>query len=122
MLKKLACAAFIAVSALGDPAVAQSDSVPGVQNVAPGVRVINGAEVPSAGVDTAALEAMIKEKHSFRAAKDVLGNNGVDAPGPGGTTTYIYKVHDTVSAKNFVLILFVKGDTIVDDLLEEAAH
>ena len=121
MLRTLACAALVTV-AMSSHLAAQTESTPGVQNVAPGVRVINGAEVPSAGVDTSALGAMIKEKHSFSAAKDLLGGGGIDSVGPGGTTTYIYKVHDTVSAKNFVVILFVKGDTIVDYLFQEAAR
>jgi hypothetical protein len=118
MLKAMACTAFIAASVLSQSSVAQ-ESTPGVENVAPGVRVIHGDQVPSIGVDAAALEAMIKQKHSFDAAKDLLGGEGVDSVGPGGTTVHIYKAHDTVTAKNLVVILFVKDDAIVNYLIQD---
>jgi hypothetical protein len=121
MLRVLACTALIAGILAGEPASAQSDPTPGVENVAPGVRVIHGNEVPSIGVDTSALEAMIKEKHSFGAAKELLGGDGIDSVGPAGSTVHIYKVHDTVTAKNFVVILFVKDDEIVDYLMRESS-
>jgi hypothetical protein len=119
MRKKLTFAALAAGLAITTVSMAQTDSIPGVTNIAPGVREVNGAEVPSVGVDTAALEANIKEKHSFAAAKALLGGNGIDSVGPGGTTTYIYKAHDTVTAHKFVIILFVKDESIVDYLMQD---
>ena len=119
MQRKLTFATLAAGLAIATISMAQTDPTPGVKIVAPGVREINGAEVPSIGIDTAALEATIKEKHSFAAAEALLGGEGIDSVGPGGTTTYMYKVHDTVTAHKFVVILFVKDASIVDYLMQD---
>ena len=66
-------------------------------------------------------QAAIKDKHSFRAGKPLLGGNGIPSIGPGGTTVHIYKTHDTVTAKNLVVVLFVKDDTIVDYAIQDVA-
>jgi len=104
------------VCGLATGAIAET---PGVENVAPGVRVIHGDEVPSAGIDSGALEALIKEKHSFRAANKMLGDNGIDSVGPSGTTVHIYKAHDTATGKKLVVLLFVKEDAIVDYSIQD---
>lgn len=112
MARALFCTVLIATLAV--PVAAQT---PGVTELAPGVQQIDGAKVPSLGIDTTALEAVIKEKRSFRAVRKLLQGDGITSVGPGNTTVHMYKVHDTVSGKDQVLILFVKGDEIVDHLL-----
>jgi hypothetical protein len=119
MQRKLTFVTLAAGLAVTTISMAQTDPTPGVKNIAPGVREINGAEVPSVGIDTGALEATIKETHSFAAAKALLGGEGIDSVGPGGTTTYMYKAHDTVTAHKFVIILFVKDGSIVDYLMQD---
>ena len=104
---------------MSETCAAQDAPTPGVENVAPGVRVIHGDEVPSVGIDAAALEAMIKEKHSFRDAKEMLGGGGIASVGPGGTTVHIYKAHDTATGRKLVVLLFVKDDTVVNDLIQD---
>ena len=121
MLKTFASMALIAGLVTCAPSFAQDEPTPGVESPAPGVRIIHGNEVPSIGVDAAALEAAIKDKHSFRAVKPLLGGNGIPSIGPGGTTVHIYKAHDTVTAKNLVVVLFVKDDTIVDYAIQDVA-
>jgi hypothetical protein len=118
MPRYLVCAVLFAGLAAPELCAAQDSPTPGVTNVAPGVREIDGSKVPSVGIDVGALEAIIKEKKSLSAVRDVLQGDGVTSIGPAGTTVHIYKAHDTVSAKNLVLILFVKGDVIVDHLVQ----
>src|ERR1700742_1647814 len=115
MQKTSAFSAFAAGLAITTASLAQTDP-PGVTTGAP---EIDGAKVESVGIDTAALEANIKDKHSFAAAKKLLGGNGIDSVGPGGTTTYMYKAHDTATSRKFLVILFVKGDAIVDYMMQD---
>jgi len=112
MLRLLAAAAL--VTALAASAAAQT---PGVTEVAPGVREIDGAKVPSVSAETAALEAMINDKKSLRAVRKMLGGDGITSPGPQGTTVHMYKMHDKTTGKDQVVVLFVKGDAIVDHLI-----
>ncbi len=82
------------------------------------MRVIHGDQVPSISVDSAALEALITDKKSLRAVSKQLGGGGITSIGPSGTTLHMYKAHDTVTGKDLVVILFVRGDAIVDHLIE----
>ena len=86
--------------------------------MAPGVRVVDGAKVPSISLDAPALDAAITAKKSLRAVRGLLGGNGITSEGPGGTVLHMYKVHDTVTAKDMVVVLFVKGDEIVEHLIQ----
>lgn len=95
----------------------QESETPGVTEVAPGVRQIDGAKVPSRSVDTAAVEALIKESKSFSAVAKVLGGKGIASPGPANTTTHMYKITDQASGKAQVVVLFVRGNAIVDYLI-----
>ncbi|MEO8115199.1 MAG: hypothetical protein ABI655_12505 [Phenylobacterium sp.] len=81
------------------------------------MRSIDGAKVPALRFEGASLEATLKEKKSFRDVKKLLGGAGIASVGPAGTTTHMYKVLDTATGKQMVLILFVRGDEIVDHLL-----
>ena len=112
----LSAAALAVILAAGSSA-AQDAPTPGVTDVAPGVRVVDGAKVPSHSLDAATLEAAITAKKSLRAVRGLLGGDGITSQGPGGTVLHMYKVHDTVTAKDMVVILFVKGDEIVDHLI-----
>jgi hypothetical protein len=112
MSKILVCAGIVAILIVP----ASAEETPGVTQIAPGVQQVDGAKVPSQTVDMAALEALIKDKKSLRAVKGVLHGDGVTSVGPAGTTAHMYKVHDTASGKDLVLILFVDGDKIVDHL------
>jgi hypothetical protein len=96
---------------------AAADS-PGVTDVAPGVREIDGSKVPSVTIDSTALEATIKEKKSLRSVSGMLGGDGITNVGPGGSIVHIYKAHDTVANKDVVVILFVKDGEIVDHLIQ----
>ena len=119
MRRSLTCAALGGGLAVVTCAMAQTDPTPGVKTIAPGVREVNGAEVPTISIDTVALEANIKEKHSFAAAKALLGGGGIDAVGPGGTTTYMYKAQDAATLHRFLIILFVKDDSIVHYMMRD---
>lgn len=109
----------LAIGGLAGPSVchAQDRPTPGVTEVASGVREIDGAKVPSLRFDAASLEATLKEKKSFGEVKKLLGGAGIASVGPAGTTTHMYKVLDTATGKQMVLILFVRGNQIVDHLL-----
>jgi hypothetical protein len=117
MLKRLVWAAGFAGVIAAQSSAAQTNPTPGVETVAPGVQVVDGAKVPSLSLDAAALEATIKEKKSLRAVRKQLGGDGVTSIGPENTTVHMYKVHDTVTSQDLVVILFVKGDAIVDHLV-----
>ncbi|MEP7223122.1 MAG: hypothetical protein ABI673_10720 [Novosphingobium sp.] len=99
------------------PAAAQSDSTPGVTEVAPGVRQIDGANVPSTHVGFAALKAAIEKDQSFKAAKKLFSAAGIASPGPSGTTTYMYKIHDPETNADGVAILFVKDGRVVNFMI-----
>jgi hypothetical protein len=118
MERHLICAAALASLLAMEAGAARAQPVPGVQDIAPGVRVVDGAKVPRLSLDATALQTAIKEKPSFRAVKKLLGGDGVTSPGGGGSTVHMYKLHDTVTGKDMVAILFVQGDRIVDHLLE----
>jgi len=118
MLKPLACAAVLAGLLAAGSSTAQSGPTPGVQDVAPGVRVVDGAKVPSTSLDATALEAVITAKKSLRAVRGLLGGDGITSAGPDRTVLHMYKVHDTVTAKDMVVVLFVRGDVIVDHLIQ----
>lgn len=109
--------AMVIVGLLLPASMAQQPETPGVTEVAPGVREIDGAKVPSRSVDTAALETLIKESKSFSAAAKLLGGKGIVSPGPAGTTTHMYKITDQASGKAQVVVLFVRGKDIVDYLI-----
>jgi len=112
----LICAAMIVGVIAGKPALAQT---PGVVNIAPGVREIHGDQVPSQGIDRAALEAAFKDKKSYSDVRDLLGGDGIPAVGPGGSTVHIYKAHDTTTAAKLVVIVFVKDGEVVDHLIQD---
>lgn len=107
--------AMVAGFALPEPA--QRDESPGVREVAPGVRQIDGSKVSAINVDTAALAAALKADKSFAEARKLLGGSGIVSAGPSNTVTHMYKVRDTASGKDMVVILFVKGKTVVDHLI-----
>jgi len=113
----LACAAVLAAPFSAEPAAAQDAPTPGVTDVVPGVRVVDGAKVPSHSLDASALEATITAKKSLRAVRGQLGGDGITSVGPSGTTLHMYKVQDTVTGKEMVVVLFVKGDEIVEHLI-----
>lgn len=117
MPRGLACAVAIACLAGASASQAQAGATPGVTEIAPGVRVIEGAEVPSLRLDAASLEQTLKQKGSFRDLKKILGGAGIASVGPAGTTTHMYKLQDTSTGKQMVLILFVRGNKVVDHLL-----
>lgn len=96
---------------------AQEAATPGVSEPMPGVQVVDGAAVPALRFDAATLDAILKKEKSFPAAEKLLGGGGIVSPGPSGTTTHMYKILDTASGNQMVLILFVKGSKIVDYLL-----
>ena len=99
------------------PAQAQEQSVPGVTEVAPGVRHIDGAKVPSTQIGFSALKAAIESDRSFSKIKKLFTVPGIASPGPSGTTTYMYKVHDPETGQDGVAILFVKSGQIVNYLV-----
>ncbi|OXE37479.1 MAG: hypothetical protein CGW95_01355 [Phenylobacterium zucineum] len=98
MLRSLALA--IALVSLAAPTVsqAQDGNTPGVTEIAPGVREIDGTKVPSLRFEAESLEVTLKEEKSFRKIKKLLGGEGIASVGPGGTTTHMYKVLDTTTA------------------------
>ena len=98
---------------------ATAQNTPGVENVAPGVRVIHGDEVPSQGVDRAALEAAFNDKKSYSDMRDLLGGDGIATVGPGGSTVHIYKAHDTATAAKLVVIVFVKDGAVVNHIIQD---
>lgn len=114
-----AFAYMVAIACLVGPSVCQTQDTPtsGVVEVSPGVREIDGAKVPALRFDAASLEATLKEKKSFRDVKKLLGGAGIASVGPADTTTHMYKLLDTATHKQMVLILFVRGDEIVKHLL-----
>lgn len=97
--------------------IIQETETPGVTEVAPGVRRIEGAKVPTTSVDTVALEALIKETKSFGEVAKLLGGKGIASPGPANTTTHMFKISDQATGKAQVLVLFVRGNAIVDYLI-----
>lgn len=107
----------IAVAGFVQPCAAQTNGMPGVTEIAPGVQQIDGGKVPSINLDAPALEAYLKEKKSFSAAKKLLGGSGIKSVGPAKSTVHMYKVHDVISGKDLVVVLFVKGDAILDYLI-----
>ena len=117
MLRLLFPALAVAGFTCVQPCSAQTSVSPGVREIAPGVREIDGSKVPSLHLDATALEATIREKKSFSAAKKLLGGNGISNVGPGNSIVHMYKVYDTKTGKDLVVILFVKGDAIVDHLI-----
>lgn len=109
----------VAAACLAAPSVckAQDGPTPGVTEPMPGVQVIDGAAVPALRLEAASLEATLKEDKSFAEIKRLLGGAGIPSVGPAGTTTHMYKLLDTATGKQMVLILFVRGNRIVDYLL-----
>jgi hypothetical protein len=111
------CTALFACLVAPEFSAAQDKPTPDGADGASGVQGIMGSKMPSLDVDVNALEAVINEKKSFSAVRDVLQGDGVTSVGQGGITLHIYKAHDTVSAKKLVLILYVKDGVIVDHLV-----
>jgi hypothetical protein len=101
----------------GDPARAQSAATPGVTEVAPGVREIDGAKVPTTQLTASRLKTAIETDKSFKNISKMFDVKGIASPGPSGTTTYMYKMHDAETGADVVVILFVKGNEIVDFLI-----
>ena len=99
------------------PGLAQSSQPPGVTEIAPGVRKIDGAAVPSTQISATALEAAIAKDPTFKTIKKLFTVKGIDNPGPAGSTTYMYKIVDTDTGEDKVVILFVIGKKIVDHLI-----
>ena len=99
------------------PCLAQSAQTPGVTEVAPGVRKVDGAQVPSTQISAAALKSAIEQDQTFKAIKKLFTVKGIESPGPAGTTTHMYKIVDTDTGEDKVVILFVKGKKIVDYLI-----
>lgn len=97
--------------------MAQADSIPGVTDVAPGVRQIDGQQVPATSISVEALKVAIEKDRSFSAVKRLMTVKGIASPGPAGTTTHMYKIRDPETKADAVAILFVKGDRIVDYLI-----
>jgi hypothetical protein len=104
--------------ATANPALAQESPPPGVTEVAPGVRHIDGKQVPATVISFAVLKAAIGKDHSFNAVRHLFTVGGIPAPGPAGTTTMMYKVRDPDSGKDAVAILFLRGDRIVEYMVE----
>ena len=105
------------VGAFAQPLGAQPSSVPGVTEVAPGVRRIDGNQVPSTQISFAALKAAVEKDRSFSNIKRLFTVKGIDSPGPSGTTTYMYKVHDPDTDQDGVAILFVKDGKILNYMI-----
>ena len=99
------------------PAHAKGQNTPGVTEVAPGVRQIDGAKVPSLSISAADIAARIATDNRYKTMKKYLGSGGIDSTGPAGTTTYMYKVRDTDTDSDKVLILFVAKGKIVDHVI-----
>jgi hypothetical protein len=98
-------------------AIGQSVSVPGVTEVAPGVRVIDGSKVEVLAVSGTELTAAIKGDPRFSSIKKWLGTEGITNPGPSGSITHMYRLRDTDDDTDKVLILFVRGGKVVDHLI-----
>jgi hypothetical protein len=108
---------ILAVAAISRPIEAQPSNTPGVTEVAPGVRQIDGSQVPSTQIGFSALKAAIESDRSFSKIKHLFTVAGIDSPGPSGTTTYMYKVHDPETGKDGVAILFVKDGKILNYMI-----
>jgi hypothetical protein len=119
MLKYSVCAMLVASAAVPICSSAEDKPTPGVVDVAPGVREVDGSKVPSQGIDVGALKAMLDAKKPYADVRDFLGGDGIATVGPAGSTVHLYKVHDTVTAANEIVILFVKDDAVVDHLVQE---
>ena len=110
---------FMTVAALVPAASlrAQSASSDGVTEIAPGVRQIDGSKVKALEVSVLAIAKQIETDNRYSEMKKFLKSGGIDAPGPSGTTTYMYKIHDTDTATDKVLILFVAKGRIVEHMV-----
>ena len=117
MPKALAILVLLATGVVAQLIEAQPSSVPGVTESAPGVRHIDGKQVPATQIGFAALKAAIEKDRSFSTIKRLFTASGIDSPGPSGTTTYMYKVHDPDTSKDGVAILFVKDGRILDYMI-----
>ena len=105
------------LASLPAQAQTQEQGVPGVTEVAPGVRQIDGAKVPSTQIGFSALKAAIENDRSYSKIKTLFTVPGIASPGPSGTTTYMYKIHDPETGQDGVAILFVKGGKIINYLV-----
>ena len=110
---KVICA--LAIASGLTPAASAQDT-PGVTEVAPGVRHIDGAKVESHQISVAALEQAIANEKLSNVFK-MLKGKGIPSVGPAGTTTHMYKIHDTDTQEDKVVILFVLKKKIVDHLI-----
>ena len=117
MPKLAAVVSMFLVAAASQPVFAQSSGTPGVTEAAPGVQRIDGAKVPSTRLSVSALKAAIEGDRSYSKIKRLFTVAGIASPGPAGTTTYMFKVHDTDTEKDVVAILFVKGGSILNYLI-----
>lgn len=99
------------------PGIAQPSETPGVTEIAPGVREIDGSKVPSTQISVAALKSAIAQDQSFKTISKLFKVKGIQNPGPAGTTTHMYKITDTDTGEEKVVILFVKSKKIVDYLV-----
>lgn len=108
---------MLVAAAASQPVLAQSSNIPGVTEAAPGVQSIDGAKVPSTRLSVSALKAAIEGDRSYSKIKRLFTVAGIASPGPAGTTTYMFKVHDTDTDKDVVAILFVKGGSILNYMI-----
>ena len=111
--------AFATVAALAPPAPLHAQSSPpdGVTEVAPGVRHVDGSKVKALEVSVRAIAEQIASDNRYSTMKKFLKSGGIDAPGPSGTTTYMYKIHDIDTGTDKVLILFVDKGRIVEHMV-----
>jgi hypothetical protein len=117
MLKYGSIMLGLIIALVAQVGVAQDGNIPGVKDVAPGVRTIDGSKVPTTHLSAAALKAAIERDPSFQEVRKLFNVDGIASPGPAGTTTYMYKMHDPDTKDDLVVILFVKGKKIVDFLI-----
>lgn len=110
-----------ACAALGPYALpANAQSGPAVQEVAPGVTIVDGARVRVNEVDLASLEETINRTASLAAVQGMIGVAEVISPGPGGTEVHMYRLTDTATNAPKLLLVFVQGRRrIVDHLISD---
>ncbi|AOL23014.1 hypothetical protein Ga0102493_111995 [Erythrobacter litoralis] len=117
---KTATACALLASALlfsNNPLAAQAVSEPGVTEPVPGVRVIDGSKVSQRPVSSSALLTAIAADPGFKGIAKLLGGKGIESPGPQGTVTHMYKIRETDSDTDKVVVLFVKGGKVVEHLI-----
>ncbi|MEO1729160.1 MAG: hypothetical protein AAFR64_00315, partial [Pseudomonadota bacterium] len=75
MRKALAIAVMLGL-AVSQSVLAQDEGTPGVTEISPGVRTIDGAKVPSTELTKSRIEAAIAEDNRFKSVKKLFDVKG----------------------------------------------